>query len=81
MWFASRNYVVRGSARWTGLSARTATDDFFHEAQDCSLRWDPATPPGLLLPAADDIPMGRPELGHPDSSVCRAHTRSVMLWS
>ncbi|MET0695715.1 MAG: class I SAM-dependent methyltransferase [Propionibacteriaceae bacterium] len=29
---------------------------FFADAQECYERWDPATPPGLRLTAADDIP-------------------------
>ncbi|WP_327654811.1 class I SAM-dependent methyltransferase [Streptomyces sp. NBC_00483] len=32
------------------------TEDFFAEAQDCYLRFDPTTPPGLRLTPAADIP-------------------------
>jgi SAM-dependent methyltransferase len=31
-------------------------EGFFAEVQDCYLRWDPDTPPGLRLPAAADVP-------------------------
>jgi SAM-dependent methyltransferase len=37
--------------------------EFFVEAQECYLRWDPATPPGgLRLPAAADLPLDSDEL-------------------
>jgi SAM-dependent methyltransferase len=46
-----------------GLLATVATQhvlggtvDFFAQAQDCYERWDPATPPGLRLLPADEIP-------------------------
>ncbi|MCW8376412.1 class I SAM-dependent methyltransferase [Streptomyces justiciae] len=32
------------------------TTEFFHRSQQCYRRWDPATPPGLLLKEADEIP-------------------------
>lgn len=32
------------------------TTEFFHRSQQCYQRWDPATPPGLLLREADEIP-------------------------
>lgn len=32
------------------------TEDFFVEVQDCYLRWDEDTPPGLRLEAAADVP-------------------------
>ncbi|WP_214406702.1 class I SAM-dependent methyltransferase [Pseudonocardia lacus] len=35
---------------------------FFADAQDCYLRWDPATPPGLFLRPAAAIPTALPEL-------------------
>src|SRR5207245_2808505 len=38
------------------------TDDFFAEVQGCYERWDPATPPGLVLPAVADIPLDSAEL-------------------
>lgn len=38
------------------------TADFFVEAQDCYERWDPATPAGLRLSPADDIPSNSEEL-------------------
>lgn len=37
-------------------------EDFFSEVQGCYRRWDPATPPGLRLTPADEIPTARPEL-------------------
>ena len=36
------------------------TEDFFRDVQTCYEAWDPPTPPGLRLPAADDIPTARP---------------------
>ncbi|MBA2556224.1 MAG: class I SAM-dependent methyltransferase [Chloroflexi bacterium] len=36
--------------------------DFFVEVQDCYERWDPATPAGLRLSRADDIPSSSEEL-------------------
>jgi SAM-dependent methyltransferase len=38
------------------------TEAFFVAAQDCYERWDPATPPGLRLQPADDIPSMADEL-------------------
>lgn len=38
------------------------TVEFFHAAQACYESWDPATPPGLRLPPAEEIPTARPEL-------------------
>ena len=38
------------------------TKAFFVDAQDCYERWDPATPPGLRLTAAADIPTDDAEL-------------------
>lgn len=40
----------------TTVHVAGGTDDFFVRVQDCYERWDPATPPGLRLLAADDIP-------------------------
>src|SRR5829696_1757522 len=38
-------------------------ETFFAEAQDCYIRWDPATPPeGTTLPAASSIPSSSDEL-------------------
>ncbi len=37
-------------------------NDLFAEVQRCYERWDPATPPGLRLQAADDIPIDTAEL-------------------
>ena len=38
-------------------------ESFFAQAQDCYIRWDPATPPeGVALPAAADIPGSSEEL-------------------
>ncbi len=52
-----------------GLLATVATHhiaggsaEFFIEVQDCYERFDPATPPGLRLPAARDIPEDDAEL-------------------
>ena len=40
-------------------------ESFFAEAQDCYVRWDPATPPdGVTLPAASTIPSSSGELDH-----------------
>jgi SAM-dependent methyltransferase len=38
------------------------TEGFFVEVQACYERWDPATPPGLRLPAAAEVPAARDEL-------------------
>ncbi|MFF7446347.1 MULTISPECIES: methyltransferase domain-containing protein [unclassified Streptomyces] len=38
------------------------TTEFFHRAQECYRRWDPQTPPGLLLRRADEIPAQTEEL-------------------
>lgn len=38
------------------------TSGFFVEVQDCYERWDPPTPPGLRLPAADAIPRDSSEV-------------------
>jgi SAM-dependent methyltransferase len=38
------------------------TEEFFVEVQACYERWDPATPPGLWLPTAAQIPMRGDEL-------------------
>ena len=38
------------------------TEEFFVDVQDCYERWDPATPPGLRLTAAADIPTDVEEL-------------------
>ncbi len=38
------------------------TADFFVDVQDCYERWDPATPAGLRLSRADDIPSNSEEL-------------------
>jgi SAM-dependent methyltransferase len=37
------------------------TEDFFADVQACYERWDPATPPGLRLTPAVDIPTGDDE--------------------
>jgi len=37
-------------------------ETFFAEAQDCYIRWDPATPEGTTLPAASSIPSSSDEL-------------------
>lgn len=44
------------------LHVAAGTVDFFHAAQTCYEAWDPATPPGLRLEPADEIPTARPEL-------------------
>ena len=38
------------------------SEAFFVEAQDCYERWDPATPPGLRLTRAADVPFDRDEV-------------------
>jgi len=38
------------------------TEAFFAAAQDCYLRFDPATEPGFRTPAADEVPPAYPEL-------------------
>jgi SAM-dependent methyltransferase len=38
------------------------SSDFFVDVQECYERWDPATEPGLRLPAADEIPHETEEL-------------------
>ncbi|GAA0385002.1 hypothetical protein Acor_48200 [Acrocarpospora corrugata] len=40
----------------------TDADEFFADAQECYLRFDPDTPPGLLLEPADEIPMDSAEI-------------------
>jgi SAM-dependent methyltransferase len=42
------------------------TERFFAESQDCYERWDPATPPGLRLLPADEIPMEGEEIARSD---------------
>lgn len=42
------------------------SEPFFVAVQDCYERWDPATPPGLRLAAADDIPIDTEELDRSD---------------
>jgi SAM-dependent methyltransferase len=42
------------------------TERFFVEAQDCYERWDPATPPGLRLSPANDVPTGAAEFESSD---------------
>jgi len=38
------------------------TEAFFAAAQDCYLRFDPATEPGFRTPTADEVPPAYPEL-------------------
>ena len=45
----------------TTSHVRGGTTEFFDEAQDCYLRWDPATEPGIQLLEADSIPPTRDE--------------------
>jgi len=40
---------------------RGGSDSFFADVQECYERWDPSTPPGLRLPAADDVAPGLDE--------------------
>jgi len=53
---------------WIDPAVRVAkaaggNETFFAEAQDCYIRWDPATPPeGTTLPAASSIPSSSDEL-------------------
>jgi SAM-dependent methyltransferase len=46
----STHHVAGGSQR------------FFADVQRCYERWDPATPTGLRLPSADDVPNGLEEI-------------------
>lgn len=44
-----------------------SSDGFFVDAQRCYERWDPDTPPGLLLPEVDELPpAGDHDLEHAD---------------
>jgi SAM-dependent methyltransferase len=54
----------RGGALATIATHHIAGGDaaFFAEAQACYERWDPATPPGLRLPRADEIPFDSQDL-------------------
>jgi len=45
----------------TTFHVRGGTVPFFAEAQDCYMRWDPATEPGIQLEEADSIPPARDE--------------------
>jgi SAM-dependent methyltransferase len=38
------------------------SEEFFRDVQACYEAWDPSTPPGLRLPAADDLPTARRDL-------------------
>jgi SAM-dependent methyltransferase len=42
------------------------TADFFVDVQECYERWDPATPPGLRLTRAEDIPQNIADLERSD---------------
>ncbi|MEU6144394.1 methyltransferase domain-containing protein [Streptomyces sp. NPDC047081] len=56
------------------------TEEFFTLAQNCYERWDPATPPGLRLRPAAEIPPGTDELtASPlfDEVVATRHTRDI----
>jgi|tagenome__1003787_1003787.scaffolds.fasta_scaffold20711863_2 SAM-dependent methyltransferase len=46
----------------TTFHARGGSVAFFDAAQDCYLRWDPATEPGMRLAEADSIPPARDEV-------------------
>jgi SAM-dependent methyltransferase len=54
----------RGGALATIATHHIAGGDaaFFAEVQDCYEHWDPATPPGLRLSMADEIPFDREDL-------------------
>jgi SAM-dependent methyltransferase len=56
--------LCRGGALATVATHHVAGGDesFFVEVQACYERWDPATPAGLRLPAAHDIPRDSAEL-------------------
>ncbi|MHC3469977.1 class I SAM-dependent methyltransferase [Streptomyces sp. 7R007] len=54
--------------------------DFFAEAQRCYERWDPATPPGLVLPDAADVATDLGELAEYDRFgpvTVRRHTQDI----
>ncbi|MGI5451956.1 class I SAM-dependent methyltransferase [Streptomyces sp. CA-249302] len=56
------------------------TEEFFALAQGCYERWDPATPPGLRLQPASEIPVGTAELEDSplfDPVVATRHTQDV----
>jgi len=56
------------------------TVEFFAQAQGCYERWDPATPPGLRLQSASDIPTGAGELTdspHFDQVVATRRTQDI----
>ncbi|WP_097260036.1 class I SAM-dependent methyltransferase [Streptomyces sp. TLI_55] len=64
-WFAPDTRVERAADALApgGLLGVVVTDhvaggttEFFHRSQECYQRWDPATPPGLLLKEAAEIP-------------------------
>jgi SAM-dependent methyltransferase len=66
---AIRVHKAIGALRPEGALATIATHhiaggtaDFFIEAQNCYLKWDPATPPGLRLSTAGEIPADSEEL-------------------
>ena len=54
------------------------TQPFFDQVQACYERWDPATPPGLRLPRAADVPQDDEEFtrsGLFDPAIFRRHER------
>ncbi|MCI3273879.1 class I SAM-dependent methyltransferase [Streptomyces cylindrosporus] len=56
------------------------TEEFFALAQGCYERWDPATPPGLRLQPAADIPSGTAELADSplfEHVVASRHTQDI----
>jgi SAM-dependent methyltransferase len=56
------------------------TEEFFALAQSCYERWDPATPPGLRLQQASEIPSAAGELDdspHFDQVVATRHTQDI----
>jgi SAM-dependent methyltransferase len=66
--FKSADALRPGGALATIATHHVAggTIPFFHEAQDCYERWDPATPPGLRLQPAEQIPMEGEEIERSD---------------
>lgn len=84
---AVRVVKAAGALRPGGCLALVVTDhvaggttEFFAQAQRCYERWDPATPPGLRLRPASEIPTDCGELEsspHFEQVVATRHTRDI----
>lgn len=48
------------------VHVRDGSEEFFARAQECYLRWDPTTRPGLVLPSADEVPPAVDEVDDSD---------------